>query len=178
MLCQVSVNCESMLGWIINAFEGAAHVAHHQGHDRHCQDHGQHVPTAPGTSRSKRQLTWINGSQGYSAETSGGLLMSISGEGAKAFAEEIFAIEGQPAWVIGTVEVVSNIVIGSYSFFGWCSFSFKHIFAMDINSLLRLAVERQKSWTIRRLSKCSWSLEANQDSWYCQLPVFTDQHQR
>ena len=43
--------------------------------------------------------------QGYSAETSGGLLMSISAEGAKAFADEIHAIEGQPAWVIGTVEV-------------------------------------------------------------------------
>ena len=43
--------------------------------------------------------------QGYSAETSGGLLMSISAEGAKAFADEILAIEGQPAWVIGTVEV-------------------------------------------------------------------------
>ena len=37
--------------------------------------------------------------------------MSISAEGAKAFAEEILAIEGQPAWVIGTVEVVSNIDI-------------------------------------------------------------------
>ena len=43
--------------------------------------------------------------QGYSAETSGGLLMSISAEGAKAFADEILALEGQPAWVIGTVEV-------------------------------------------------------------------------
>jgi len=46
--------------------------------------------------------------QGYSAETSGGLLMSISAEGAKAFAEEILAIEGQPAWVIGTVEAGSG----------------------------------------------------------------------
>ena len=64
----------------------------------------------------QRQLTLINGSQGYSAETSGGLLMSISAEGAKALAEEILAIEGQPAWVIGTVEVVSNIVVGSYPF--------------------------------------------------------------
>ena len=40
----------------------------------------------------QRQLTCINGSQGYSAETSGGLLMSISAEGAKTFAEEILAI--------------------------------------------------------------------------------------
>ena len=71
----------------------------------------------------QRQLQLIKGSQGYSAETSGGLLMSISAEGAKTFAEEILAIEGQPAWVIGTVEVVSNIVIGSYSFF-WMMFIF------------------------------------------------------
>jgi len=46
--------------------------------------------------------------QGYSAETSGGLLMSISAEGAKAFADEILALEGQPAWVIGTVEAGSG----------------------------------------------------------------------
>merc|ERR1719209_1856764 len=46
--------------------------------------------------------------QGYSAETSGGLLMSISADGAKAFADEILAIEGQPAWVIGTVETGSR----------------------------------------------------------------------
>lgn len=46
--------------------------------------------------------------QGYSAETSGGLLMSISAEGAKAFADEILAIEGEPAWVIGTVEAGSG----------------------------------------------------------------------
>ena len=124
----------------------------------------------------QRQLTWINGSQGYSAETSGGLLMSISAEGAKAFSEEILAIEGQPAWVIGTVEVVSNIVVGSYSFFiGWWSFLFKHIFALDIKHLLRLAVERRESWTIRRLSKCSWSLEVrpNQDSWSCQCSLIS-----
>ena len=42
--------------------------------------------------------------------------MSISAERAKAFTEEILAIEGQSAWVIGTVEVVSYIVIGFYSF--------------------------------------------------------------
>jgi len=34
--------------------------------------------------------------------------MSISAEGAKAFTEEILAIEGQPAWVIGTVEAGSG----------------------------------------------------------------------
>ena len=63
-----SVNFGSMLGWITNAFEGAAHVADHQGHDWHCQDHGQHVPTPPGTNRSLQTKTtyvnqWITGLQ-------------------------------------------------------------------------------------------------------------------
>lgn len=42
--------------------------------------------------------------QGYSAETSGGLFMAISKEGAKGYIEEIKKLEGEPAWIIGTVE--------------------------------------------------------------------------
>jgi len=42
--------------------------------------------------------------QGYSAETSGGLLMSISAEGAAGLAAEVLALEGREAWVIGTVQ--------------------------------------------------------------------------
>ena len=52
--------------------------------------------------------------QGYSAETSGGLLMSISAERAKAFSEEILALEGQPAWVIGTVEVHKDFCFNTF----------------------------------------------------------------
>ena len=70
--------------------------------------------------------------QGYSAETSGGLLMSISAEGAKAFADEILAIEGEPAWVIGTVEV----------HFSFCPEYF-------LLFLFRPAVERPELWTVR-----------------------------
>ena len=60
-------------------------------------------------------------------------------------------------------------------FIEWFSFLFEHIFALDINHLLRLAVERRESWTIRRLSKCSWSLEVrpNQDSWSCQCSLIS-----
>ena len=58
--------------------------------------------------------------QGYSAETSGGLLMSISAEGAKAFADEILAIEGQPAWVIGTVEVNQPFFLSRKFFLLFC----------------------------------------------------------
>lgn len=42
--------------------------------------------------------------QGYSAETSGGLLMAISPEGAEAVKEELWKLEGEKAWVIGTVQ--------------------------------------------------------------------------
>jgi len=42
--------------------------------------------------------------QGYSAETSGGLFIAISKDGAKSFIEEIQKLEGEPAWMIGTVE--------------------------------------------------------------------------
>lgn len=42
--------------------------------------------------------------QGYSAETSGGLLMAMSPEGAGRLQEEVLQEEGQQAWVIGTVQ--------------------------------------------------------------------------
>jgi len=42
--------------------------------------------------------------QGYSAETSGGLLMAISKEGAEAYIKEIKELEGCDAWIIGSVE--------------------------------------------------------------------------
>jgi len=42
--------------------------------------------------------------QGYSAETSGGLMMAISKENAEAFIKEIKELEGCDAWIIGTVE--------------------------------------------------------------------------
>jgi len=42
--------------------------------------------------------------QGYSAETSGGLLITIPREGAEQFIKEIEEKEGCPAWIIGDVE--------------------------------------------------------------------------
>ena len=42
--------------------------------------------------------------QGYSAETSGGLLMAISKEGAEGFIKEIKELEDCDAWIIGSVE--------------------------------------------------------------------------
>merc|ERR1719193_2522068 len=42
--------------------------------------------------------------QGYSAETSGGLLISLPKEAADAFIKDIHEEEGLPAWVVGDVE--------------------------------------------------------------------------
>lgn len=40
---------------------------------------------------------------GYSAETSGGLLLCLPAENAQAFLDEIQEIDGQPAWIVGRV---------------------------------------------------------------------------
>lgn len=42
--------------------------------------------------------------QGFSAETSGGLLMTISQDGAKGLLDEIQRVDGCEAWIIGSVE--------------------------------------------------------------------------
>ena len=41
--------------------------------------------------------------QGYSAETSGGLLVAVPGDKAAAFCKDIEALDGVPAWVVGQV---------------------------------------------------------------------------
>jgi len=41
--------------------------------------------------------------EGYSAETSGGLLISLPRENADAFCKELEKLDGQPSWVIGEV---------------------------------------------------------------------------
>eukprot|EP00005_Dracoamoeba_jomungandri_P005170 CAMPEP_0174261402 /NCGR_PEP_ID=MMETSP0439-20130205/11411_1 /TAXON_ID=0 /ORGANISM="Stereomyxa ramosa, Strain Chinc5" /LENGTH=243 /DNA_ID=CAMNT_0015345873 /DNA_START=346 /DNA_END=1077 /DNA_ORIENTATION=+ len=42
--------------------------------------------------------------EGWSAETSGGLLMTLPGvEAAEAYCKEIFELEGEPAWIVGKV---------------------------------------------------------------------------
>ena len=41
--------------------------------------------------------------QGYSAETSGGLLIMIPADKADGFVKEISEIDGHPAWIVGRV---------------------------------------------------------------------------
>ncbi|OQR93714.1 selenide, water dikinase [Achlya hypogyna] len=40
---------------------------------------------------------------GYSSETSGGLLVSIDADRAQAFIDDLMALDGQPAWIVGRV---------------------------------------------------------------------------
>jgi len=42
--------------------------------------------------------------EGYSAETSGGLLIALSADEAEGYCKEIEEAEGWPAWIIGRVE--------------------------------------------------------------------------
>jgi selenide,water dikinase len=42
--------------------------------------------------------------QGLSPETSGGLLIVMNRNDANAFCNELFAIEGYPAWIVGFVK--------------------------------------------------------------------------
>lgn len=43
--------------------------------------------------------------EGFSAETSGGLLIAIGRDSAEAFMKEFTEVEGKPCWVVGSVEV-------------------------------------------------------------------------
>eukprot|EP01086_Lenisia_limosa_P001681 TRINITY_DN1341_c0_g1_i3.p1 TRINITY_DN1341_c0_g1~~TRINITY_DN1341_c0_g1_i3.p1 ORF type:complete len:115 (-),score=32.46 TRINITY_DN1341_c0_g1_i3:272-616(-) len=47
--------------------------------------------------------TWISLEDGKSAETSGGLLIALPAANAQPFIDDIMAIEGKPAWIIGKV---------------------------------------------------------------------------
>ncbi|KAH9116670.1 hypothetical protein LEN26_000431 [Aphanomyces euteiches] len=46
--------------------------------------------------------------QGFSSETSGGLLVCISPENAEAYMRDLFELDGQPAWIVGRVVEGSN----------------------------------------------------------------------
>lgn len=46
--------------------------------------------------------------EGYSAETSGGLLVIIPANNAQAFVEDIQALDQQPCWIIGRVEAMQQ----------------------------------------------------------------------
>lgn len=48
--------------------------------------------------------------EGWSAETSGGLLACIPAENAQTFIDEVMAADGQPAWIVGRVVEGNNSV--------------------------------------------------------------------
>jgi len=54
-------------------------------------------------------LFWFKLSQGYSSETSGGLFIMLQSlEQAEQFCEEIFQLDGYPAWIVGRVVAASD----------------------------------------------------------------------
>lgn len=55
---------------------------------------------------------------GFSAETSGGLLVSLPSENAKAFCTDIEAREGYPAWIVGEVIARDEEKQGNFAEFG------------------------------------------------------------
>ncbi|RHY82094.1 hypothetical protein DYB26_005589 [Aphanomyces astaci] len=46
--------------------------------------------------------------QGYSSETSGGLLVTLPHQNAQAYMRELEALDGQPSWLVGRVVQGSN----------------------------------------------------------------------
>jgi len=50
-----------------------------------------------------RIFCWFDLLEGYSSETSGGLLIALSGSNAEAFCRELEELDHQPAWIIGEV---------------------------------------------------------------------------
>ena len=61
------------------------------------------LPILRGMAKVSKQHEYFKLLQGYSAETSGGLLVCLSKANAQRFIERIQQVEGQPAWIIGDV---------------------------------------------------------------------------
>lgn len=63
------------------------------------------LPCIAGTAKVAKEFPFFKLAEGYSAETSGGLLLTLpSKEAADKFCAEIEEEEGWPAWIIGSVE--------------------------------------------------------------------------
>lgn len=61
------------------------------------------LPILAGMARLAEAAPGFRLLEGFSAETSGGLLVALAPEDAHAFVEEIQRLEGQPAWIVGRV---------------------------------------------------------------------------
>lgn len=61
------------------------------------------LPILAGMARLSEAAPGFRLLQGYSAETSGGLMVCLAPQDAHAFLEEIQQIDGQPAWIVGEV---------------------------------------------------------------------------
>lgn len=61
------------------------------------------LPIIAGMAELSRHALGFRLLEGFSAETSGGLMICLSEENAHKYIEEIQQIDGQPAWIIGRV---------------------------------------------------------------------------
>ena len=64
------------------------------------------MPILAGMARLSKAAPGFRLLEGFSAETSGGLLVALTPADAQAFLEEIQQIDGQPAWIVGRVTQV------------------------------------------------------------------------
>jgi len=61
------------------------------------------LPILAGMAALDRRCTSFRLLQGFSSETSGGLLIAMTEEDANNFCEEIMREEGEPAWIVGKI---------------------------------------------------------------------------
>ena len=61
------------------------------------------LPCIAGTPAVNNEVFNFRLLTGYSAETSGGLMICLPEENAEAFCKEVEELDGQPAWIIGRV---------------------------------------------------------------------------
>jgi selenide,water dikinase len=61
------------------------------------------MPILAGMARLSAAAPGFRLLEGFSAETSGGLLVALDPKVAQAFVDEIAALDGEPAWIVGRV---------------------------------------------------------------------------
>lgn len=66
------------------------------------------LPCVGVTARVAKELQFTTLLTGYSAETSGGLLLALPRENAQAYCDEILERDGWPAWIVGEVEAADT----------------------------------------------------------------------
>lgn len=61
------------------------------------------LPVIKDMKKIDEKITFFSLMKGYSAETSGGLLIGLPADKAESFCKELEEMDGHPAWIIGRV---------------------------------------------------------------------------